>query len=650
MDKRNNTMSTIMLLLLFMLTLISVGAGAAAQSVYTNVHRTPMTEVDALRMEYLSLERALWIYLNKTANSQNNKETQLRKVYDSHRSFINRPQMDRQFASDKYQIMHHYEWNQLELKLVELNRIFDFYKNTLMKPVSSDRLEERAVLDLTETVLRNDKHFSMSQIFQTIEEYMVKQALYYRAMVASTDEMCHTKQSAQQFVYSLYTDIALTELKGYTMMEFSWMMLRVYGRGNFSQEAELMRRDYEKRTERTLKLLKEVMRRSDRIVWRCDPDRFVLGKTYDEVTRLLQGYIENEVDLNADETCRETCSFYQSTRSEGCFKEYFCARQPKCTGRLYNCQFVDSDMWVCPAASNSTRRYEYIEYENGRVLGKRQRCVRGTTKVDSWWRYLFWHCSYCFCLCDEQGLKSDRFFNLRESVADVKNNNVVTGLRFVKRNRVFHLQIQEGQLLPRGAVNESTLSWKPVDDYKIYDRNVAKGIDYHTLSYESRSIDLDDIMKADDNSFVVTGLRFRVLGAHLNLEARLTEFDFKKGELIQPEVNSVWQSNDNTDVSGERRQKINIYNADVPTRSVVTSIPMSKHNQYIEFVNSGMDKDAAQSTVPFLDIQDVVSQPPVPLAGIGLYYKGRPGYGGFLAPKIITYDFTPHVQVPKNIN
>ncbi|XP_017870065.1 PREDICTED: uncharacterized protein LOC108618522 isoform X2 [Drosophila arizonae] len=649
MEKRNNPMSTIMLLLLLlMLMLISVGAGAAAQSAY--MHRIPMTEVDALRIEYLSLERALWIYLNKTANSQNNKETQLRKVYDSHRNFINKRQMGREFASDKYKIMHHFEWNQLEMKLAELNRIFDFYKNTLMKPVSSDGLEERAVLDLTEAVLRNDKHYSMSQIFQTIEEYMVKQALYYRAMVVSADEMCHTKQSAQQFVYSLYTDIALTELKGYTMMEFSWMMLRVYGRGNFSQEAELMRRDYEKRTERTLKLLKEVMRRSDRIVWRCDPDRFVLNKTYDEVTRLLQGYIENEVDLNADETCRETCSFYQSTRSEGCFKEYFCSRQPKCTGRLYNCQFVDSDMWVCPAAGNSTRRYEYVEYENGRVLGRRQRCVRGTTKVDSWWRYLFWHCSYCFCLCDEQGLKSDRFFNLRESVADIKKNNVVTGLRFVKRNRVFHLQIQEGQLLPRGAINESTLSWKPVDEYKIYDRNVAKGIDYHTLSYESRSIDLDDIMKTDDYSFVVTGLRFRVLGAHLNLEARLTEFDFTKGELIQPEVNSVWQSNDNTDVSGERRQKINIYNADVPTRSVVTSIPISKHNQYIEFVNSGMDKDAAQSTVPFLDIQDVVSQPPVPLAGIGLYYKGRPGYGGFLAPKIITYDFTPHVQVPKTIN
>ncbi|XP_030567505.1 uncharacterized protein LOC115767384 isoform X2 [Drosophila novamexicana] len=648
--KSNNKspMSAIIMLLLLPLLLIVAVAAAAAQSTY--VHRTPIIEVDALRNEYLSLERSLWQYLQKTANSLNNRETQLRKVYDLHRSFINKRQMGRIFDSKKYDVMHHYEWMMLESQLSNLNRLFDFYKNTLMSPITSTGLDERAVLDLAEEVLRNDTSFSMSQIFQEIEHIMVKQTLYYRAMVVSADEMCSTRQSAQQFVYSLYTDVALTELKGYTMMEFSWMMLRVYGRGNYSQEAELMRRDYERRTERTLKLLKEVMRRADRIVWRCDPDKHVPQVTYDEVTRLLQGYIENEVDLNSDETCRETCAFYQSTRSEGCFKNLYCSRQPKCTGKLYGCQFVDSDMWVCPAPLSSTRRYEYIEYENGRVLGQRKNCVRGTTKVDSWWRYLLWHCSYCFCLCDEQGLKSDRFFNLRESVSDVRQNKVITGLRFLKKNRIFHLQIQEGQLLPRGAINESTLSWKPVDEYKIFDRNVAKGIDYHTLSYESRSIDLDDIMKTDDNTFVVTGVRFRVLGAHLNLEARLSEFDFKKGELIQPEVNSVWQSNDNTDVSGERRQKLILYNADVPTRTVVTSLPLSKHNQYIDFVNSGMDKDAAQSTVPFLDIQDVVSQPPVPLAGIGIYYKGRPGYGGFLAPKIITYDFTPHVQLPKSIN
>ncbi|KAH8420530.1 hypothetical protein KR009_011112 [Drosophila setifemur] len=467
------------------------------------------------------------------------------------------------------------------------------------------------------------------------------------AYEASRDQICNTQQSAQQFVYSLYADIALTELKAYTMMEFSWMMLRVYGKGNFTQEAELMRGDYEKRTERTLKLLKDVMMRADRIVYRCDPPKHVAKVTYDEVTRLLQGYVENEVDLNNDESCRETCSFYQMTRTEGCFKDKYCANQPRCSGRLYNCQFIDSDMWVCPSPQNSTRRYEFIEYENGRVLGQRNKCVRGTTKVDSWWRYILWHCSYCFCLCDEQGLQSDRFFNLRDATSDVKRNRVVTGLRLVKLNRIFHLQIQEGQLLPRGAINQSTLEWKPLEKYNIFDRDVKKGVDYHTLSYESRSIDLDDV-NTDDNSFVVTGVRFRVLGAHLNLEAYYSEFDFKTGELIQPEVNSYWKSNDNTDVgSVARREKLRLEGADVSTRTIAPSLVLSRHNQYIDFTNTGLDKDAAQSTVPFIDIQDVVSNPPVPLSGIGIHYKGRNGYGGFLGPKIITYDFTPHVQVPK---
>ncbi|XP_033171915.1 uncharacterized protein LOC117148567 isoform X1 [Drosophila mauritiana] len=467
------------------------------------------------------------------------------------------------------------------------------------------------------------------------------------AYEVSSNQICNTMQSAQQFIYSLYADIALTELKAYTMMEFSWMMLRVYGKGNYTQEAELMRSDYEKRTERTLKMLKDVMLRADRIVYRCDPTKHVQGVTYDEVTRLLQGYIENEVDLNNEETCRETCGFYQSTRSEGCFKDLYCSRQPKCTGRLYNCQFVDSDMWVCPSPQNSTRRYEFIEYENGRVLGQRGKCTRGTTKVDSWWRYLLWHCSYCFCLCDEEGLKSDRFFNLRDTIADIKRNRIVTGLRFVKQNRIFHLQIQEGELLPRGTVNQSTLEWKPVEKYNVFDRHVKNGVDYHKLSYEKRTIDLDDV-DTEDNSFVVTGVRFRVVGTHLNLEAYYSEFDFLTGQLIQPEYNSYWKSNDNTDVSGARREKLRLSNADVSTRTIAPSLPLSRHNQFIDFTNTGLDKDAAQSTVPFMDIQDVVSNPPVPLAGIGIYYKGRNGYGGFLGPKIITYDFTPHVQVPKN--
>lgn len=40
-------------------------------------------------------------------------------------------------------------------------------------------------------------------------------------------------------------------------------------------------------------------------------------------------------------------------------------------------------MWVCPASPMSMRRYEYIEYESGKVLGEKKYCGLGTTKVSA---------------------------------------------------------------------------------------------------------------------------------------------------------------------------------------------------------------------------------------------------------------------------
>jgi len=116
----------------------------------------------------------------------------------------------------------------------------------------------------------------------------------------------------------------------------------------------------------------------------------------------------------------------------------------------------------------------------------------------------------------------------------------VVGLRFVKRNRIFHLQVQEGELLPLGVINGTTLRWKPVDSYSISDKDVSENVDYHTLTYEKRSIDLGDL-NAKINS-VVTGLRFRVFGAHLQLEAQFTAVEFESGKLIDPKKTSHWIS------------------------------------------------------------------------------------------------------------
>lgn len=129
--------------------------------------------------------------------------------------------------------------------------------------------------------------------------------------------------------------------------------------------------------------------------------------------------------------------------------------------------------------------------------------------------------------------------------------SVITGLRFRKFNRIIHLQIQEGELGARGIINASTLQWRPMSDYKLLDRGIKNGVDYHTLTWDKRSIDLDDLIAPV--SHVVTGVRFRKVGTHLNFEIRITEVDFETGLLMDPHTTSVWISNDNTVQSSEKR-------------------------------------------------------------------------------------------------
>lgn len=48
---------------------------------------------------------------------------------------------------------------------------------------------------------------------------------------ASNGVLCSQSKSPHQIVYDLYTLLALTDAKGYAMMQFSWMLLRLYNKG-----------------------------------------------------------------------------------------------------------------------------------------------------------------------------------------------------------------------------------------------------------------------------------------------------------------------------------------------------------------------------------------------------------------------------------
>ncbi|XP_075978438.1 uncharacterized protein LOC142978054 isoform X4 [Anticarsia gemmatalis] len=613
---------------------------AALFALFAAALATELTQVDQVRQKFYDLEQQLWLNVTDPLwrDSGLGGDVELTKAFAALNEHIE------SIPPPKRLVLNSWLWSKVSEKLLVID---GFYKNFIefvkhqASPVSVPA-PVREWLDMAESVLMDPKA-SVAQAVRKLHGFLEHGDIFRSVLQDEDADVCDLQLSAHQLIFDIYNTIALTEIKGYAMMQFSWMLLRIYGRGNFTQEASLTRQRYAERTGQTATAARAALAMAKRDLYRCQPAHYN-SDTYAEITRLLQGYIENEVDMNTDGTCKENCAFYTLARNEGCFKDQFCSKQPRCGGRIIDCQFVDSDMWVCPASLQSSRRYEYIEYENGRVLGKAGTCHRGTTKVDSWWRWLFWHCSYCMCLCDDPSFSSHRYFSLRPTVSDVANNKVVTGVRLVKVGRVFHLQIHQGTLVERGFV-ESSEEVKVVA-FDPSNSGVADGVDYHKLTYERRAIDLDELESPSGS--VLTGVRFRMIGAHLHFEIQSTPFNYTTGRMF-PEK-SQWISNDNTEGSPKPRSRLQLQKPDLPTRGNKNLFIDSNHDQYIEFTHSDFDADAAQSTVPFIDVQHVLpskasnSKGATLNSGAGLYHRGAKGSGGFIGVKLLTYDYSKHVK------
>ncbi|KAM0726302.1 hypothetical protein ACS0PU_007486 [Formica fusca] len=623
----------------YLTCLLTLGVLAAAA--FAAIKNDAST-IDVLRQTLLYLEKELrkdladerkWINVEAR-----HKYLHLIEVYKRFGNLV-----DKQFPLDRRDHLNSLDslwlWARAQSEAKGVNGLYGVFRQMQREIVELNApINVNQLANFAETILR-DPNAAIPRALDRIANLIVNEKLFIAAFQEASQQMCNEMQSPQQLLYNLYNTVALTEIKGYTMIQFSYMLLRLYNEGNnFNEEIQTLKHQYEIRTSETLRAVKTAMAFAPRDLWRCDPSVHKLDETYTELKQLFQGYIVNEVDLNSDNTCKENCAYYTYTKVYGCYKDQFCAKQRRCNGKILHCEYIDSDMWICPSDKNSNRRYEYIEYENGLVYGNKNTCNRGTTKVDSWWRWLFWHCSYCFCYCDDHNSSSDRYFSLRSVMSDISNNRVITGIRIKKINQIIHMQIQEGQLLPRGAINTSTTEWQPVDAFSIMDTNIRSGIDYHKLVWEKRALDLDDLQSSQDH--LLTGVRFRMVGSRLNLEVMVTPFNFTSGLLIQPEEKTFWHSNDVTD-----RTELKFIEPDIPIRNPVQNEPDSAMNQYLNFAPSDRRKDAAQSTIPFLDVQPIIPNPPVPIAGAGIFHKGRKGSGGFAALKLITYDFAPHLQV-----
>ncbi|XP_050311732.1 uncharacterized protein LOC126747251 isoform X2 [Anthonomus grandis grandis] len=398
----------------------------------------------------------------------------------------------------------------------------------------------------------------------------------------STDYWCNNGNDTYSRLFQIYHAVAIAEFKIYFMLCLQDVLI---GKSIGDMKALL----------ETKKIFINITKGATIDIRRCDPYKFIRETNYLHFTKLLQGFLNN---------------IYDDKMTQGKLKN-------QCTGdKTIECMTVSSSGKVC-ISSFKYRRYDFI-LQNKQFMGKRQYCSQSKLKK--------WNGKNELCVCDAFGAKSDRYISIRMSSSNILENYVITGLRFKKSKRVLHLQIQEGRLLSDGIIQENSIHWVPLKDFKITDDGIYNDIDMYSLTNRNRTMAIDEF-KIEEDNHAITGIGFQLIEGKLQLVATVTKYNSSTYKLNITEAKNIYNKSLNrTDLTPKE--------ADIPIYTDKNSEILSNGPSFLNFTNTDINKDVAQTTIPFFDAQEVTNRPARPLVGAGLYYKGRKGYGGFIAPMI----------------
>lgn len=434
----------------------------------------------------------------------------------------------------------------------------------------------------------------------------------------NSDKFCLEtyKTSPQQTLLNYFVRITTLQLDAYLMTIYSYDILRKFNSHdqNYMSEVESFIRNSMVQLENSIEKMLENAEKIDRDFWQCNPKTHVKGKTYLEASHTFQAVV-----LNEDEYCDR-------------FHDLI---PPADFLRL-------NKIGICEADFTSSRRYDFIEIipinvlfgaKEINVYGEKKFCDNKLHRVESDDRWQPWGPKHRISVCFDKNSMADRYFDLRPITSDLGDNKVVTGIRFWEKNKNFRLQIQQGELMKNGQVNQSTVAWKDPADELNREIGLARG-DIHALTMKERRIEFADFKTRPDQ--VVTGIRFFQINGVLKLSVQANRIDLRSGN-ISPFSN--WMNKTRI-----MKEELQLNEPDLPILSKSSS-PVSKPSQFVKFTFSNFKKDASQTTIPLIDCQDVTSKPfAVPLQGIGLFLKGENGYGGFLTLKIKTFDYMKYFK------
>ena len=75
---------------------------------------------------------------------------------------------------------------------------------------------------------------------------------------------------------------------------------------------------------------------------------------------------------------------------------------------------------------------------------------------------------------------------MKPVTSDIESNKIITGVKFVKKNRIIQIEIEQSETLPEGIINDTNRTWiENSENLSIEDPDVFE------MSYENRALDID---------------------------------------------------------------------------------------------------------------------------------------------------------------
>ncbi|XP_055913976.1 uncharacterized protein LOC129947447 [Eupeodes corollae] len=210
--------------------------------------------------------------------------------------------------------------------------------------------------------------------------------------------------------------------------------------------------------------------------------------------------------------------------------------------------------------------------------------------------------------------------------------NVITGLRFRVKNKVIYIDIQQGTYIDILTVDPQTVFWTetPESDQIIYlGANVRK---LELGNFELKNNSLLTSLKLH-NSILRKGL------IKVSIDG-LTPPHMNNTESVNYENNEL-ELNELHLIEADNPEEIGNFSI----KNIISKPPVPNQRYYVTFQPSDFKKDFGQTTIPLLDIREVVSNPPAPLNGFGFYHQSVNGSGGFIGIKLITPKLTDRVDL-----